>query len=317
MSAIDKLNMMNDFDFDKVNEEYIRNQAKSTTRSDAVLSLARCLNEVINSVVAQYKPYDTDRKIELFKYSDDEIEFKLEVLPSVVEDRYSCRFNLQAIINDNRLVGLVKASMVDEDFKDNYEAICRILEHFKLNESMSIKITNVLTLGNNSHYLLLYPRLYENLATEAELLDKECSGADRLVDCLSEVIKDVLRCYEPEICTKPVDLIDYCKDKVKFKMQLGTEDTANGKFPSFYFSINIDGDDDYGSIECIHNPYNTEEIHNEVKRVVSDFGLDDSVANSLAYAILNRKGLKSTEKFTRKYEEIYAHEMAIADIITV
>ena len=35
MSAIDKLNMMNDFDFDKVNEEYTRNQAKSTTRSDA------------------------------------------------------------------------------------------------------------------------------------------------------------------------------------------------------------------------------------------------------------------------------------------
>lgn len=54
MSVIDKLNMMNDFDFDKVNEEYARNQAKSTTRSDAVLSLARCLNEVINSVVAQY-----------------------------------------------------------------------------------------------------------------------------------------------------------------------------------------------------------------------------------------------------------------------
>lgn len=53
MSAIDKLNMMNDFDFDfdKVNEEYARNQAKPTTRSDAVLSLARCLNEVINSVV--------------------------------------------------------------------------------------------------------------------------------------------------------------------------------------------------------------------------------------------------------------------------
>lgn len=317
MSAIDKLNMINDFDFDKVNYEYTRNQAKSTTRSDAVLSLARCLNYVINIVVAQYKPYDTDRKIELFKYSDDEIEFKLEVLPSVVEDKYSCRFNLQAIINDNRLVGLVKASTVDEDFKDNYEAICRILEHFELNESMSIKITNALTLGNNSHYLLLYPRLYENLATEAELLDKECSGADRLVDCLSEVIKDVLRCYEPEICTKPVDLIDYCKDKVKFKMQLGTEDTVNGKFPSFYFSINIDGDDGYGLIECIHNPFNTEEIHNEVKRVVSDFGLDDSVDNSLAYAILNRKGLKSTEKFTRKYEEIYVHEMAIADIIPV
>lgn len=73
MRAIDKLNMMNDFDFDKVNEEYARNQAKSTTRSDATLSLARCLNEVINSVVAQYKPYDTDRKIELFKYSDDEM----------------------------------------------------------------------------------------------------------------------------------------------------------------------------------------------------------------------------------------------------
>lgn len=317
MSAIDKINKMNDFDFDKVNEEYTRNQAKSTTRSDAVLSLARFLNEVINIVVAQYKPYDTDRKIELFKYSDDEIEFKLEVLPSVVKDKYSCRFNLQAIINDNRLVGLVKASTVDEDFKDNYEAICRILEHFELNESMSIKITNALTLGNNSHYLLLYQRLYENLATEAELLDKECSGIDRLIDCLTEVIKDVLRCYQPEICIKPVDLIDYCKDKVKFKMQLGTEDTANGKFPSFYFSINIDGDDGYGSIECIHNPFNTEEIHNEVKRVVSDFGLDDSVANSLAYAILNRKGLKSTEKFTRKYEEIYVHEMAIADIIPV
>lgn len=268
-------------------------------------------------MVAQYKPYDTDRKIELFKYSDDEIEFKLEVLPSVVEDKYSCRFNLQAIINDNRLVGLVKASTVDEDFKDNYEAICRILEHFGLNESMPIKITNALTLGNNSHYLLLYPRLYENLATEAELLDKECSGVDRLIDCLTEVIKDVLRCYQPEICIKPVDLIDYCKDKVKFSVQLGTEDTTNGKFPSFYFSINIDGDDDYGSIECIHNPFNTEEIHNEVKRVVSDFGLDDSVANSLAYAILNRKGLKSTEKFTRKYEEIYVHEMAIADIIPV
>ena len=189
-------------------------------------------------MVAQYKPYDTDRKIELFKYSDDEIEFKLEVLPSVVEDKYSCRFNLQAIINDNRLVGLVKASTVDKDFKDNYEAICRILEHFELNESMSIKITNALTLGNNSHYLLLYPRLYENLATEAELLDKECSGIDRL--------------------------IDYCKDKVKFSVQLGTEDTTNGKFPSFYFSINIDGDDDYGSIECTHNPFNTEEIHNEV-----------------------------------------------------
>lgn len=239
------------------------------------------------------------------------------MLPSVVEDKYSCRFNLQAIINDNRLVGLIKASTVDKDFKDNYEAICRILEHFELNESMSIKITNALTLGNNSHYLLLYPRLYENIATEAELLDKECSGADRLVDCLSEVIKDVLRCYEPEICTKPVDLIDYCKDKVKFKMQLGTDDTANGKFPSFYFSINIDGDDGYSSIECIHNPFNTEEIHNEVKRVVSDFGLDDSVANSLAYAILDRKGLKSTEKFTRKYEEVYVHEMAIADIIPV
>lgn len=268
-------------------------------------------------MVAQYKPYGTDRKIELFKYSDDEIEFKLEVLPSVVEDKYSCRFNLQAIINDNRLVGLVKASTVDEDFKDNYEAICRILEHFELNESMSIKITNALTLGNNSHYLLLYPRLYENLATEAELLDKECSGVDRLVDCLTEVIKDILRCYQPEICTKPIDLIDYCKDKVKFNMQLGTEDTTDGKFPSFYFSINIDGDDDYGSIECANNPFNTEEIHNEVKRVVSDFGLDDSVANSLAYAILNRKGLKSTEKFTRKYEEIYVHEMAIADIIPV
>lgn len=311
MSAIDKLNMMNDFDFDKVNEEYARN------KQSPLLSLARCLNEVINSVVAQYKPYDTGRKIELFKYSDDEIEFKLEVLPSVVEDKYSCRLNLQAIINDNRLIGLVKTSMVDKDFKDNYEAICRILEHFGLNESMSIKITNALTLGNNSHYLLLYPRLYENLATEAELLDKECSGTDRLVDCLSEVIKDVLRCYKPEICTKPVDLIDYCKDKVKFKMQLGTEDTANGKFPSFYFSINIDGDDDYGSIECTHNQFNTEEIHNEVKRVVSDFGLDDSVANSLAYAILNRKGLKFTEKFTRKYEEIYVHEMAVADIIPV
>ena len=54
---------MNDFDFDKVNEEYARNQSKSTTRSDAVLSLARCLNEVINSVVAQYKPYDTNRKL--------------------------------------------------------------------------------------------------------------------------------------------------------------------------------------------------------------------------------------------------------------
>lgn len=317
MSAIDKLNMMNDFDFDKVNEEYARNQAKSTTRSDAVLSLARCLNEVINSVVAQYKPYDTDRKIELFKYSDDEIEFKLEVLPSVVEDKYSCRFNLQAIINDNRLVGLVKASTVDEDFKDNYEAICRILEHFKLNESMSIKITNALTLGNNSHYLLLYPRLYENLATEAELLDKECSGVDRLVDCLAEVIKAVLRCYNPEVYTKPADLIDYCKDKVKFSMQLCTEDTTNGKLPSFYFSMNTDGDDDYDSIECIHSPFNTEEIHNEVKRVVSDFGLDDSVANSLAYAILDRKGLKSTEKFTRKYEEIYVHEMAVADIIHV
>lgn len=317
MSAIDKLNMINDFDFDKVNEEYTRNQAKSTTRSDAVLSLARYLNEVINIVVAQYKPYDTDRNIELFKYSDDEIEFKLEVLPSVVEDKYSCRFNLQAIINDNRLVGLVKASTVDEDFKDNYEAICRILEHFELNESTSIKITNALTLGNNSHYLLLYPRLYENLATEAELLDKECSGIDRLIDCLTEVIKDVLRCYQPEICIKPVDLIDYCKDKVKFSVQLGMENTTNGKFPSFYFSINIDGDDDYGSIECIHNPFNTEEIHNEVKRVVSEFGLDDSVANSLAYAILNRKGLKSTEKFTRKYEEIYVHEMAIADIIPV
>lgn len=317
MSAIDRLNMMSDFDFDKVNEEYIRNQAKSTTRSDAVLSPTRCLNEVINSVVAQYKPYDTGRKIELFKYSDDEIEFKLEVLPSVVEDKHSCRFNLQAIINDNRLVGLVKASTVDKDFKDNYEAICRILEHFELNESMSIKITNALTLGNNSHYLLLYPRLYENLATEAELLDKECSGVDRLIDCLTEVIKDVLMCYQPEICSKPVDLIDYCKDKVKFSMQLGTEDTANGKLPSFYFSINIDGDDDYDSVECVHNPFNTEEIHNEVKRVVSDFGLDDSVANSLAYAILDRKGLKSTEKFTRKYEEIYVHEMAIADIIPV
>ena len=308
---IDKLNMMNDFDFDKVNEEYTR------TKQSPLLSLARCLNEVINSVVAQYKPYDTDRKIELFKYSDDEIEFKLEVLPNVVEDKYSCRFNLQAIINDNRLVGLVKASTVDEDFKDNYEAICRILEHFELNESMSIKITNALTLGNNSHYLLLYPRLYENLATEAELLDKECSGIDRLIDCLTEVIKDVLRCYQPEICIKPVDLIGYCKDKVKFSVQLGTEDTTNGKFPSFYFSINIDGDDDYGSVECIHNPFNTEEIHNEVKRVVSEFGLDDSVANSLAYAILDRKGLKSTEKFTRKYEEIYVHEMAIADIIPV
>jgi len=317
MSAVDKLNMMNDFDFDKVNEEYTRNQAKPTTRSDAVLSLARCLDKVINSVVAQYKPYDTNRKIELFKYSDDEIEFELEVLPNVVEDKYSCRFNLQAIINDNRLVGLVKASTVDEDFKDNYEAICRILENFELNESMSIKITNALTLGNNSHYLLLYPRLYENLAMEAELLNKECSGIDRLIDCLTEVIKDVLRCYQPEICINPVDLIDYCKDKVKFSVQLCTEDTTNGKFPSFYFSINIDGDDDYGSIECIHNPFNTEEIHNEVKRVVSDFGLDDSVANSLAYAILNRKGLKSTEKFTRKYEEIYVHEMAIADIIPV
>lgn len=311
MSVIDKLNMMNDFDFDKVNEEYTR------TKQSPLLGLARCLNEVINSVVAQYKPYDTDRKIELFKYSDDEIEFKLEVLPSVVEDKYSCRFNLQAIINDNRLVGLVKASTVDEDFKDNYEAICRILEHFELNESMSIKITNALTLGNNSHYLLLYPRLYENLATEAELLDKECSGIDRLIDCLTEVIKDVLRCYQPEICIKPVDLIGYCKDKVKFSVQLGTEDTTNGKFPSFYFSINIDGDDDYGSVECIHNPFNTEEIHNEVKRVVSEFGLDDSVANSLAYAILDRKGLKSTEKFIRKYEEIYVHEMAIADIIPV
>ena len=110
---------------------------------------------------------------------------------------------------------------------------------------------------------------------------------------------------------------DYCKGKAKFSTQLGTEDTANGKFPSLYFSINIDRDDDYGSIECIHNPFNTEEIHNEVKRVVSDFGLDDSVANYLAYAILNRKGLKSTEKFTRKYEEIYVHEMAIADIILV
>lgn len=32
MSAIDKLNIMNDFDFDKVNEEYTRNKAKSTTR---------------------------------------------------------------------------------------------------------------------------------------------------------------------------------------------------------------------------------------------------------------------------------------------
>lgn len=308
--------MMNDFDFDKVNEEHRRSQAV-TTSLDAMPVLVRYLNEVISSVVNQYKPYDIKRKIELFSYSGDGVEFKLEVLPNLVEDKYYCRFNLHAVIGGNHKVGIVKASIVENDSKDRFDDIDRILTHFGLSERELVKITNTLTLDNNSHYLLMYPVLYNNLATEAELMDKECSGVDRLVDCLTEVIKDVLRCYEQEICTKPVDLMDYCKDKVKFKMQLGTEDTANGKLPSFYFSMNIDGDDDYGSIECIHNSFNTEEIHNEVKRVVSDFGLDDSVANSLAYTILDRKGLKSTEKFTRKYEEVYAHEMAIAAITPV
>lgn len=316
MSAIDRLNMMNDFDFDKVNEEYKRNQEKST-RSDALPKLARCLNEVISSVVGQYRQLNTSRKIELFNYLGDEDRFILEVLPILIEDREHCRFNLHAVIDGNHKVGIVRASTVGGDLDDRYNDIERTLKHFGLSESKLEKITNALTLGNNSHYLLLYPRLYENLTTEAELLDKECSGVDRLIDCLTEVIKDVLRCYRPEICTKPVDLIDYCKDKVKFSMQLGTEDTANGKLPSFYFSMNIDGDDDYGSIECVHNPFNIEEIYNEVKRVVSDFVLDDSAANALAYEILNRKGLKSTEKFTRKYEERYIAEMAIADIIPV
>jgi hypothetical protein len=279
--------------------------------------LVRYLNEVISSVVNQYKPYDIKRKIELFSYSGDGVEFKLEVLPNLVEDKYYCRFNLHAVIGGNHKVGIVKASTVENDSKDRFDDIDRILTHFGLSERELVKITNALTLDNNSHYLLMYPVLYNNLATEAELMDKECSGVDRLVDCLTEVIKDMLRCYESELCTRPIDLIDYHKDKVNFMMQLCTEDTASCKLPSFHFAVNIYGDDDYDSIKGINKLLNVEEIRSKVKPVIYGFALDDDIANSLAYEVLSREGLKPTEKFTRKYEEICVTVMATANIIPV
>lgn len=148
MSALDELNKIN--------------MSGNVSSGNELNRLARCLKEVTSAVYSRYRKNPTNRSITLFEYTNEELQFKLEVNPDLYGSRYLCGFELHLASGSNCMKSIVSVKQDTSDVQ--YEDIVEGLKYFELSNNDLCKITDTLTGGFDKYYIK-YSNLYDDMSS--------------------------------------------------------------------------------------------------------------------------------------------------------